>query len=108
MDCKHSADVNRRLARISGQVNGIREMVNEGRPCDELLIQLSSVSSAVTQVAKAHPHRASDPLCVVRLRRGHPGPAGRGHRPVRKAEIKSKTAPWGPLYPQRLKTRKKK
>ena len=51
MDCKHSADVNRRLARISGQVNGIREMVNEGRPCDELLIQLSSVSSAVTQVA---------------------------------------------------------
>ena len=52
MDCKHSADVNRRLARISGQVKGIREMVNEGRPCDELLIQLSSVSSAVTQVAK--------------------------------------------------------
>ena len=48
MDCKHSADVNRRLARISGQVNGIREMVNEGRPCDELLIQLSSVSSAAS------------------------------------------------------------
>ena len=52
MDCKHSADVNRRLARISGQVKGIQEMVKEGRPCDELLIQLSSVSSAVTQVAK--------------------------------------------------------
>ena len=30
--CQHSADVNRRLARISGQLNGIREMVNEGRP----------------------------------------------------------------------------
>ena len=31
-DCKHSADVTRRLARISGQVNGIREMVQSGRP----------------------------------------------------------------------------
>ena len=50
--CTHSADVTRRLARISGQVNGIRAMVNEGRSCSELLTQLSSVSSAVTQVAK--------------------------------------------------------
>lgn len=51
-DCKHSANVTRRLARISGQVNGIREMVESGRPCGDLLTQLSSVSSAVTQVAK--------------------------------------------------------
>ena len=51
-DCKQSADVTRRLARISGQVNGIREMVQSGRPCGDLLTQLSSVSSAVTQVAK--------------------------------------------------------
>lgn len=50
--CQHSADVNRRLARISGQLNGIREMVNEGRPCGDLLTQLSSVNSAITQVAK--------------------------------------------------------
>lgn len=50
--CSHSDDVTRRLARISGQVNGIREMVNEGRSCSDLLTQLSSVSSAVTQVAK--------------------------------------------------------
>lgn len=50
--CNHTPDVTRRLARISGQVNGIREMVREGRSCSELLTQLSSVSSAVTQVAK--------------------------------------------------------
>ncbi len=50
--CTHSADVTRRLARISGQLNGIRSMVDEGRSCNELLTQLSSVSSAVTQVAK--------------------------------------------------------
>lgn len=51
-ECKHSVDVTRRLARISGQINGIREMVNSGRPCSDLLTQLSSVNGAITQVAK--------------------------------------------------------
>lgn len=50
--CTHSADVTRRLARLSGQINGIQAMVKEGRSCSDLLTQLSSVSSAVTQVAK--------------------------------------------------------
>lgn len=52
MDCKHSTAVTQRLARIAGQVNGIREMVEEGRPCGDLLMQLSSASSALTQVAR--------------------------------------------------------
>ena len=52
MDCKHSADVTRRLARIAGQVNGIREMVLAGRTCDDILMQMSSASSALTQVAR--------------------------------------------------------
>ncbi len=52
MGCKHSEGVTQRLARIAGQVNGIREMVEEGRPCGELLMQLSSASRALTQVAR--------------------------------------------------------
>ncbi len=52
MDCKHSTNITNRLARITGQLNGIREMVEEGRPCGDLLTQLSSVNSAITQVAK--------------------------------------------------------
>lgn len=40
MECKHSSGVTQRLARIAGQVNGIR------------LVQLSSASSALTQVAR--------------------------------------------------------
>ncbi len=50
--CAHSEDVTRRLARIEGQVKGVREMVAEGRSCGELLTQLSAVSAAVTQAAK--------------------------------------------------------
>ena len=49
MECKHSSGVTQRLARIAGQVNGIRDMVEEGRPCDDLLVQLSSASSVAFQ-----------------------------------------------------------
>ena len=50
--CTHSADVTRRLSRIEGQIKGVKEMVADGRQCEELLTQLSAVSSAVTQVAR--------------------------------------------------------
>ncbi len=50
--CTHSADVTRRLSRIEGQIKGVKEMVGDGRQCEELLTQLSAVSSAVTQVAR--------------------------------------------------------
>ena len=52
MECTHSQNVTQRLARIAGQVNGIREMVEEGRPCEEVLVQLSSASRALTQAAR--------------------------------------------------------
>ena len=50
--CAHSADVTRRLSRIEGQIKGVREMVADGRQCEELLMQLSPVSAAVTQAAR--------------------------------------------------------
>lgn len=52
MDCAHSTDVTRRLSRIAGQVTGIREMVEGGRACEDVLVQLSSAGSALTQVAR--------------------------------------------------------
>lgn len=52
MSCSHSAEVNRRLARIEGQIKGVREMVADGRQCEELLTQLSAISAAVTQTAR--------------------------------------------------------
>ena len=45
---RKKADV--RLARIEGQVRGIRTMVENGRYCVDILLQLSAVISALKKV----------------------------------------------------------
>ncbi len=40
-------DVLMRLRRIEGQVRGLQRMVEEGIPCEQILTQVSAVSSAV-------------------------------------------------------------
>jgi DNA-binding FrmR family transcriptional regulator len=41
-----------RLSRIEGQVRGVARMVEEQRPCREVLQQLASIQAAVRGVAK--------------------------------------------------------
>ncbi len=40
-----------RLARVEGQVRGVRRMVEEGRDCQDILQQLAAVRSAVRQAS---------------------------------------------------------
>src|SRR5215208_4032058 len=40
------------LARTAGHVTSIKRMVEEGRPCPDVLIQLAAVRSAVDRAAK--------------------------------------------------------
>lgn len=40
-----------KLNRISGQINGIKKMIEEDRYCDDVLIQLSAVNQAVKSLA---------------------------------------------------------
>ncbi len=47
-EARKKADV--RLARIEGQVKGIRNMVDSGRYCVDILLQLSAVISALKRV----------------------------------------------------------
>jgi DNA-binding FrmR family transcriptional regulator len=47
-EARRKADV--RLARIEGQVKGIRNMVTSGRYCVDILLQLSAVISALKRV----------------------------------------------------------
>lgn len=41
-----------RLSRISGHVDAIKKMVEEGRDCSEVLIQISAVISALNNTSK--------------------------------------------------------
>lgn len=38
------------LRRVEGQLRGIQKMVDEGRPCDEVLVQLVAVHAAIGRI----------------------------------------------------------
>lgn len=40
-----------RLNRIGGQVNGVKQMIEEDRYCDDVIIQLSAISSAIKSLS---------------------------------------------------------
>ncbi|MGI5852926.1 MAG: metal-sensitive transcriptional regulator [Bacillota bacterium] len=44
-------DLIQRLRRVEGQIRGIQNMIETGRSCDELLMQLAAVKAAVVNVA---------------------------------------------------------
>ena len=45
-------DVTRRINRAVGQLNGIREMVENDRYCGDVLVQLAAVESAVKAISR--------------------------------------------------------
>lgn len=45
--------VRKRLARVEGQVRGVSKMLDEQRPCMEVLQQLASIQAAVRGASKA-------------------------------------------------------
>ena len=49
---EQSGAVLNRLSRIEGHVNGIKKMVTEHKECDQILIQISAVRSALNEVSK--------------------------------------------------------
>ena len=45
-------DLDKRLNRAIGQLNGIRQMVEEDRYCGDVLIQLAAVEKAVAAISR--------------------------------------------------------
>lgn len=41
----------KRLRRIEGQSRGVQKMIEEGRSCQEVMVQLAALKSAVVQAA---------------------------------------------------------
>jgi DNA-binding FrmR family transcriptional regulator len=40
-----------RLSKIEGHVRGIRQMADEGKPCSDILLQISAVKAALHKVS---------------------------------------------------------
>lgn len=51
MDC-HQRNLISRLNRVEGQIRGVRTMIEDERACEEIIVQLSAISSAVANIAK--------------------------------------------------------
>lgn len=49
---EHTGDVIQRLSKIEGHIRGIKKMLEEGQPCDQILIQMSAVKSALIKATK--------------------------------------------------------
>lgn len=51
-------DLKRRLKILSGQINGIEQMIDDDRYCDDVLLQIASATNALkslgTQILKNH------------------------------------------------------
>ena len=45
--CMDVNAINARLKKIEGQVRGIQKMVNDDKPCEDIIIQIGAVKSAL-------------------------------------------------------------
>ncbi len=45
--CMDVDAINKRLKKIEGQVRGISKMVNDDKPCEDILIQIGAIKSAL-------------------------------------------------------------
>ena len=50
--CMDAENLHRRLKKIAGQVNAIYKMVDEDVPCEDVLIQINAVKSALHKVGQ--------------------------------------------------------
>lgn len=48
----NNKEVINRLSRAEGHLKGIKKMVEEDRECDEIILQISAVRSALNEVCK--------------------------------------------------------
>ena len=49
---EHTKAVLNRMSRAIGHMNAVKKMIEDGRDCSDVLIQLSAVRSEITKVSK--------------------------------------------------------
>lgn len=51
-ECMDSENLHRRLKKISGQVAAVDRMIDEDIPCEEIMVQINAIKSAVHKVGQ--------------------------------------------------------
>lgn len=51
-DCMDSENLHRRLKKISGQVAAVDRMIDQDVPCEDIMIQINAIKSAVQSVGQ--------------------------------------------------------
>lgn len=77
IDDTRKEELKRRLSRIEGQVRGLKGMVEQGRPCMEILMQIASVHEALRGVGKIMVRNYLEKCATSALRSGEPEAAER-------------------------------
>jgi CsoR family transcriptional regulator, copper-sensing transcriptional repressor len=49
---EHIDEVVTRLSKIEGHIRGIKKMLEDGQPCDQVLVQMSAVRSALNKATR--------------------------------------------------------
>lgn len=65
------ADLQRRLNRAIGQLNGIKSMIDENRYCGDVLVQLSATRSAIQSIERLVLHNHLETCVVEEIRAGN-------------------------------------
>ncbi|HEX6605681.1 MAG TPA: metal-sensitive transcriptional regulator, partial [Chloroflexia bacterium] len=52
LDAQRASPARRRLRAIEGQVRGLVPMIDEDRPCLDMLVQIAAAQEALSQVNK--------------------------------------------------------
>ena len=48
----YSKSLDTRLATVEGSIAAIRRMMTDGRPCEEILLQLKAAESSISKISK--------------------------------------------------------
>lgn len=64
-------DLQKRLNRAIGQLNGIKNMIDDNRYCGDVLVQLAAVESAVRSVSSMLLQDHLETCVVEQIRRGN-------------------------------------
>ena len=52
IECMVSENLHKRLKKISGQVAAVDRMIDEDVPCEEIMVQINAIKSAIHKVGQ--------------------------------------------------------